>query len=145
MGVKDKRAVLSLLVAVIAALAVWWSQAGGNAQGSPADHTGAAASVHVSPPGPDGLPRVAAAGLPTQARETLREIDDGGPFAYPQDGTVFGNYERHLLDRPRGYYTEYTVDTPGSADRGARRIVAGRDGDFYYTEDHYNSFSRIIR
>jgi ribonuclease T1 len=79
------------------------------------------------------------------ARQTLQAIDDGGPFRYTQDGAVFGNYERHLPDRPRGYYTEYTVDTPGSADRGARRIVVGRDGDFYYTEDHYNSFSRIIR
>ncbi|MGN6129495.1 MAG: ribonuclease domain-containing protein [Nocardioidaceae bacterium] len=142
---KDRRAVLSLLVALVAALTLWWSQAGGTAQDSPAYQAGSSVSAHVSPPGQDGQPHVAAADLPAQARQTLRTIEDGGPFPYTQDGTVFGNYEHHLPDRPRGYYTEYTVDTPGSADRGARRIVVGRDGDFYYTEDHYNSFSRIIR
>jgi ribonuclease T1 len=143
--VKDKRAVLSLLVAVIAALSVWWSQAGGTAQESPADQAGSSVSSHVSPSRPDGLPQLTAAALPAQARQTLHAIDAGGPFPYPQDGSVFADYERHLPDRPRGYYREYTVDTPGSADRGARRIVAGRDGDFYYTQDHYNSFTRITR
>jgi len=81
--------------------------------------------------------------LPVQARQVLRLIDAGGPFAYPQDGTVFGNVERLLPSHPRGWYHEYTVPTPGSPDRGARRIVAGQDGVRYYTADHYESFARI--
>jgi len=85
--------------------------------------------------------------LPVQARDTLRLIRAGGPFPYAKDGTVFGNREGILPRRPRGYYTEYTVPTPGSRDRGARRIVAGgdptRSGEYYYTADHYRSFQRI--
>jgi len=89
--------------------------------------------------------------LPPEARDTLQRIRSGGPFAYDRDGTVFGNREGHLPKRPRGYYTEYTVRTPGARDRGARRIVAGRGatgdpatgGEYYYTGDHYNSFRRI--
>jgi ribonuclease T1 len=90
------------------------------------------------------LPNVAVAQLPAEARETLRRIERGGPFPYPKDGSVFGNRERLLPGQPRGYYREYTVPTPGARDRGARRIVAGRDGDRYYTQDHYRSFSRIV-
>ncbi|HMS81246.1 MAG TPA: ribonuclease [Burkholderiaceae bacterium] len=85
--------------------------------------------------------------LPREARETLALIRAGGPFPYAKDGTVFGNRERLLPRQPRGYYTEYTVKTPGSRDRGARRIVAGGDprtsGEYWYTDDHYRSFSRI--
>jgi ribonuclease T1 len=77
----------------------------------------------------------------------LNLIRAGGPFPYTQDGTVFQNRERLLPQRPRGYYTEYTVRTPGARNRAARRIVAGGDprisGEYYYTEDHYNSFRRI--
>ena len=89
--------------------------------------------------------------LPPQAQQTLALIRQGGPFPYRKDGTVFGNRERLLPQRPRGYYTEYTVPTPGSRDRGARRIVAGKgstgdpatSGEYYYTDDHYQSFRRI--
>ncbi|HUG79992.1 MAG TPA: ribonuclease domain-containing protein [Burkholderiales bacterium] len=83
------------------------------------------------------------ADLPREARETLALIQAGGPFPYRQDGRVFGNRERLLPIRARGYYREYTVQTPGARDRGARRIVAGRGGEYYYTEDHYRSFMRI--
>ena len=82
--------------------------------------------------------------LPTEARETLALIKAGGPFPYPRDGAVFGNRERLLPKRERGYYREYTVKTPGARDRGARRIIAGRGGEYYYTEDHYRSF-KVIR
>jgi ribonuclease T1 len=85
------------------------------------------------------------ADLPPEARETLSCIEAGGPFPYKQDGRVFQNRERRLPQRPRGYYREYTVKTPGARDRGARRIVAGREGEYYYTEDHYRSFRRIRR
>lgn len=89
---------------------------------------------------------VALADLPPEARQTLALIRQGGPFSYPKDGTVFGNFERRLPIQPRGYYREYTVKTPGRRDRGPRRIVAGGDppkAEYYYTEDHYRTFRRI--
>ena len=92
-----------------------------------------------------GLPYVDLADLPPEASETVDLIDAGGPFPYDQDGSTFGNYEGVLPDRERGYYAEYTVETPGSPDRGARRIVAGDGGQLYWTEDHYDSFERIAR
>ena len=78
-------------------------------------------------------------------------IKAGGPFPYARDGSVFGNREKLLPPRSRGYYREYTVKTPGARDRGARRIVAAAgtpgdvrtSGEYYYTGDHYNSFRRI--
>jgi ribonuclease T1 len=82
--------------------------------------------------------------LPVEARATLELIKAGGPFPYPQDGRVFANRERLLPRQSRGYYREYTVRTPGRRDRGARRIVAGSRGDYYYTDDHYRSFRRIL-
>ncbi len=91
-----------------------------------------------------GLATVAIAELPPQARRTLALIDAGGPFPFPQDGTTFQNRERLLPRQPSGYYREYTVVTPGSPDRGARRIVAGRNGDRYYTDDHYASFRSVV-
>ncbi|TQL69250.1 ribonuclease T1 [Nocardioides albertanoniae] len=93
-----------------------------------------------------GLAWIAESDLPPEGTETLDLIDAGGPFPYPgKDGTTFGNREGILPEEPSGYYEEYTVPTPGSEDRGARRIVAGEGGEFYYTEDHYESFSRIDR
>ncbi|QKW53011.1 ribonuclease domain-containing protein [Streptomyces buecherae] len=82
--------------------------------------------------------------LPSQAHDTLRLIDKGGPYPYPQDGTVFQNREGLLPEHPRGYYHEYTVKTPGSSDRGARRIVTGDSHqEDYYTADHYRSFDLV--
>ena len=89
------------------------------------------------------LAEIAAAELPGEARETISLIRKGGPFPFPRDGVVFVNFEKRLPTRARGYYREYTVRTPGARGRGARRIVAGRDGDLYYTDDHYNSFRHI--
>lgn len=83
--------------------------------------------------------------LPPEALDTLALIERGGPFPYRKDGTTFQNRERLLPARPAGYYREYTVPTPGSDDRGARRIITGGDPPevFYYTADHYRSFRRI--
>ena len=93
------------------------------------------------------FPEVSVEQLPAQARNTLALIRQGGPFPYRKDGTVFGNRERLVPPKRRGYYTEYTVPTPRSRDRGARRIVAGGNpassGEFYYTDDHYASFRKI--
>ena len=84
-------------------------------------------------------------GLPPEALATLALIQRGGPFPYRKDGTTFQNRERLLPAKPRGFYREYTVPTPGSRDRGARRIVAGGNPPevFYYTADHYSSFRQI--
>ena len=100
----------------------------------------------------DAILAVALADLPGEARETLSLIERGGPFPYPsKDGSTFGNFERQLPLRVRGYYREYTVPTRGHRDRGARRIIAGSgrtgdvatSGEYYYTDDHYRSFHRI--
>ncbi|MFN7087170.1 MAG: ribonuclease domain-containing protein [Burkholderiales bacterium] len=107
-----------------------------------------AASAAATAPGNvagirQGLPEIAVADLPREARETLALIRQGGPFPYERDGAIFGNYEKLLPPRERGYYREYTVRTPAVANRGARRLVAGKNGEFYYTDDHYKSFRRI--
>jgi guanyl-specific ribonuclease Sa len=83
--------------------------------------------------------------LPKEAVATMRSIERGGPYPYRQDDSVFQNRERKLPSQPRGYYREYTVKTPGSRDRGARRIVAGGQPptEFFYTDDHYRSFRRF--
>ena len=79
-----------------------------------------------------------------QAVDTLRLIGLGGPFPFRQDGATFENREGLLPPHPSGWYKEYTVVTPGSADRGARRIVAGTDGGRFYTSDHYASFREVL-
>ncbi len=83
--------------------------------------------------------------LPPEAITTLERILRGGPFPYRNDGVTFQNRENRLPARPRGYYREYTVPTPGARDRGARRIISGGDPptEFYYTADHYRSFRPI--
>ncbi|GAB3492760.1 ribonuclease domain-containing protein [Amycolatopsis cihanbeyliensis] len=80
-------------------------------------------------------------GLPAEARTTWELIENGGPFPYPgKDGSVFGNREKLLPQKASGYYHEYTVPTPGSLDRGPRRLVTGESAELYYTADHYESF-----
>lgn len=81
--------------------------------------------------------------LPAEARATIALIRRGGPFPYAKDGAIFGNREAILPRQHRGYYREYTVKTPGERSRGARRIIWGRGGEFYYTADHYNHFRRV--
>ncbi len=118
-----RRLLIPLLVILIGAATVWQRQA------------------------PPGLPgeRTAQSDLPTEALVTLELIEQGGPFPYRKDGSVFGNREGQLPDAARGYYREYTVPTPGSPDRGARRIVTGGTPptSWYYTDDHYRSFRPI--
>lgn len=82
--------------------------------------------------------------LPDEAIDTLVMIEQDGPFPYSKDGSTFQNREGLLPGAERGYYREFTVDTPGSPDRGARRIVAGDGGELFYTADHYDSFAQII-
>ena len=75
--------------------------------------------------------------------EVLAAIESGEPLPYAEDGQTFQNREGLLPSQPIGYYSEYTVETPGSPDRGARRLVIGEGGETYYTNDHYASFTLI--
>lgn len=117
------------------------------ASGRASDRASDRSSDRASRQGVDGLGTVAVGDLPAEARQTLALIREGGPYPYEKDGTVFGNYERKLPRQRRGYYTEYTVKTPQVRSRGARRIIAGgpdgRPTEFYYTDDHYQTFRRI--
>jgi ribonuclease T1 len=107
----------------------------------------ASPTVHSGDTDPEsGLPWILEEELPVEGQGTLALIDQGGPFPFPgKDGSTFGNFEGLLPDHQRGYYHEYTVVTPGSRDRGARRIITGDAGEFYWTQDHYKSFERISR
>lgn len=132
-----------LLIAVLLVGLGWWL---GSRQHDVAE---ARAPATVNPPAaeverkPSVQSSADLSGLPEEVAETLALIDRGGPFPYAKDGTVFQNREGYLPKRPRGYYREYTVPTPGSRDRGARRLVAGGDGEIYYTGDHYRTFKRL--
>jgi ribonuclease T1 len=90
-----------------------------------------------------GFTRVNLSSLPSQATDTVRLIQQGGPFPYSQDGATFQNREQILPLCSTGYYKEYTVKTPGSSTRGARRIITGRGGEYFYTSDHYASFRLV--
>lgn len=166
---RNKRTFLGLLVALLTAVLVWWlnGDGGTSTQDQPDSTPSASAqpqpSETVSLPEDDeptadvtdaggdadpesGLPWVELDTLPPEAAETVALIDQGGPFPYPEkDGTTFSNREGVLPDQGDGYYKEYTVPTPGSDDRGARRIVTGSGGEFYWTDDHYRSFERLRR
>ena len=104
-----------------------------------------ASTTTASSVGVSGLPTVDLADLPPEAQVTYSTIQRGGPFPYPQDGATFGNREGLLPTKDGGWYREYTVRTPGSDDRGARRFVVGQDAVFFYTDDHYDSFSEVLR
>jgi len=105
-----------------------------------------AALAAAKPPSP-APSEVRLDALPSEAREAMERIRSGGPLLYERDGVVFGNRERLLPPRPRGYYHEYTVKTPGVRTRGARRIVCGgaiaATSECYYSDDHYRSFKKI--
>jgi ribonuclease T1 len=116
-------------------LDIGWTPSG-SGQDAPTDAESAAAQF--------GIDVVRASDLPPEARVTLQLIEEGGPCPYSRDGAVFHNYEGLLPNKGDGYYREYTVNTPDSSDRGARRIVAGKGDERYYTDDHYNSFRLVV-
>lgn len=142
-----------LVIAIVALLAVFaWRSLHEPAPSAPTTTQGATATPPVNPlETPPPLAQGATAAttypdfLPPEAIDTLQSIERGGPYPYRQDDGVFQNRERLLPPQPRGYYREYTVDTPGSRDRGARRIVTGGRPpvEYYYTDDHYRSFRRF--
>lgn len=126
-------------IVVVLAIVFFLTGGGGSGDHEPGNRAAQAASSTRHDSG-----TVRYAQLPPGAQHTVRLIERGGPFPYSQDGAVFENREGNLPAQPRGYYHEYTVTTPGSADRGARRIVAGQHGQLFYTDDHYRTFKRII-
>lgn len=130
-----------LLLAVALVAAALWLQR----DRAPAAEGGAPPTITVGATGNQAPASAWPAFLPKEARPVLRRIADGGPHPYRQDGSVFQNREGRLPSQPRGYYREYTVETPGLGHRGARRIVTGGQppAAYYYTDDHYDSFRRF--
>ncbi|ABM07079.1 ribonuclease domain-containing protein [Paenarthrobacter aurescens] len=114
--------------------------------GSTSTSPTAAATAGATPAvaNPSSLPTINASQLPKEARQTLALIAKGGPYPYDRDGVNFGNFEGLLPKKSGGFYKEYTVPTPGESDRGARRIIVGKDSAKYYTPDHYESFKFIV-
>lgn len=171
MGIGRKIATIALAVlAVIALLAVLTGRGGGGGSSSSPSSKFSPATYSDGPSGSSSGPSAGGSGrassgatasgtsgdgdaadvvpvaqLPAQARATLKLIDAGGPFPYSRDGIVFANREGRLPKHPRGWYHEYTVETPGESDRGARRLIQGQDGTIYYSGDHYKSFRRVQR
>ncbi|RNL65023.1 ribonuclease N [Nocardioides marmoriginsengisoli] len=139
------RGVLALIGLVVVVVALIWARGNGPDLGSGGDAGARPTSAASETTTPVGSGQVGLSTLPRDARATVALIDRGGPFPYARDGITFRNAERLLPRQPTGYYREYTVPTPGSSDRGARRIVAGEDGTLYYTDDHYRSFREIVR
>lgn len=119
--------------------------AGGLASAAPAvgDEPVAPVAAQAECGDTSGFDKTPLGDLPPEASDTYELIQSDGPYPYPEDDTVFQNREGLLPDCEEGYYREYTVETPGSDDRGARRIVAGSDGEHFYTDDHYESFVLI--
>ncbi|MDI2126150.1 ribonuclease domain-containing protein [Yinghuangia seranimata] len=155
MSRKSRLALAGGLLAVLVAVALALGLTRGGDDGTSAPGTGTRAASATAVPGatgdaqalvsvPPGMAAVTADQLPAEARRTLRLIDAGGPYPYRQDGAVFANREGRLPKQKSGYYHEYTVETPGSPDRGARRVITGRPGERYYTADHYATFRVIV-
>ncbi|MFC6984123.1 ribonuclease domain-containing protein [Streptomyces cirratus] len=137
MRISPRIAALGAATAFAAALL-----AGPAASAAPASVTPASVAPVTSVSASVG--RICYSALPSQAHDTLDLIDEGGPFPYSQDGVVFQNREGLLPSHSTGYYHEYTVITPGSPTRGARRIITGQQtAEDYYTADHYASFRRV--
>ena len=127
---RSPRPLVALVAVVVLLLGIGWLASRGGSPAAGGSTTGAGT--------------VRAADLPPEARRTLALVKSGGPYPYPQDGMAFSNREGLLPREPSGYYREYTVVTPGSADRGARRIIVGQRGEDYYTDDHYTSFREVL-
>lgn len=139
------RFVRLLIPLAVLVFVAWYASRNGNGV-APTPSTNAPGATAQDTSNVPATPRAAAPDfLPPEARATLALIARGGPFPHAQDGVVFGNYEGRLPQEPRGFYHEYTVETPGAGNRGARRIIGGGNPPtiYYYTEDHYRSFRQF--
>jgi ribonuclease T1 len=136
LAVPRVRRPLLALIALVVALAVGYA-----VKAAQSDHPAPRHSTTASAQPSNSAPL---SSLPKQVAQTLALIEHDGPFPYPRnDGAVFHNNEHELPSEPDGYYREYTVPTPGSGDRGARRIIIGKNGEIYYTGNHYASFVTV--
>lgn len=133
-----------LILLLVAGLAwMWWSSRESTTEVIDLPTTSDQPTARLPEPSARG-PRTSI-DLPAEAIETIALIQRGGPYPHRQDDGVFGNRERRLPQKPRGWYREYTVDTPGLNHRGPRRIVTGGHppNEWYYTDDHYDSFRKF--
>lgn len=139
---------LPLLVVLALVLVTWLISHGSSPAGTATSGTRSSTPATAGPAPQaspsSGLATIPESKLPTQAKDTLALIRSDGPFPYRADGATFQNREGILPAQPRGYYREYTVRTPGSADRGPRRLIAGAGHDIYWTTDHYASFRQVL-
>ncbi|BCW52604.1 ribonuclease domain-containing protein [Arthrobacter sp. StoSoilB13] len=135
-------AVVALVVALVGGGPLTVPQETSSTQTTTAEPGSASAPPSVA--NPSALPTINASQLPREAQQTLALIAKGGPYPYDRDGVNFGNFEGLLPKKSSGFYKEYTVPTPGEPDRGARRIIVGKDTAKYYTADHYDSFKFIV-
>lgn len=135
----SRKRITVALVGLVVLVVVGWLVKTSTGDSSPSPSAPAASSGAVPGEG-SGLPVKALTTLPAQAAQTWQLIVKGGPYPHRQDGVVFQNRERELPQEKSGYYHEYTVDTPGSDDRGTRRLIQGAGKELYYTGDHYKSF-----
>lgn len=142
-SVDGRRRVVALLVGALALAGCAAPASTDAGAGSRAAASSVGAGLAPEAPTTD-LPTIAVVQLPAEGVRTLELIRDGGPYPYSKDGATFSNREQLLPAQPRDFYAEYTVVTPGSDDRGARRIVAGDDGSRFYTSDHYASFREVV-
>ena len=135
------------LIGLLALVGLWWQNGGADTAGSTFDDRSTveldAGAITLRGDTISDLPTIRLAELPPEAIDTLELIETDGPYPFDRDGLTFQNREGLLPDRDRGHYEEFTVITPGLDHRGARRIVAGDDGERYYTDDHYDSFSEV--
>ncbi|MFI6304117.1 ribonuclease domain-containing protein [Amycolatopsis thailandensis] len=145
-----RRITAALIGLIVLVLAGWFVKDGISGDDTKSSSAPASSSAQAKPSGAakgkvagedSGLPVKPLTGLPSQASDTWKLIEAGGPYPYPRnDDVTFQNREKVLPAKNSGYYREYTVKTPGSPDRGARRLVTGTGKELYYTEDHYKSF-----
>ncbi|MBO0839550.1 MAG: ribonuclease [Sciscionella sp.] len=149
LSARSAKLLLALVLAVFGAVGVTSAASAAapdshSTQNAPASHqTKAISPAQASCGDTSGYTVVELSSLPSQATDTVKLIQAGGPYPYPEDGTVFDNREGVLPNCSSGYYHEYTVTTPGSSTRGTRRIVTGSGGEFFYTGDHYATFQLI--
>ncbi|MCD4853222.1 ribonuclease [Arthrobacter sp. AK01] len=146
---RNKLVAFAGLVIAVVVLVVAMVGGGGLTAQTTTPEPGSATSAAATPgaavvANPSSLPAINASQLPREARQTLTLIAKGGPYPYDRDGVNFGNFEGLLPKKSGGFYKEYTVPTPGESDRGARRIIVGKDAAKYYTADHYESFKFIV-
>ena len=74
---------------------------------------------------------------------TLDRIAKGIADPHNRDGSKFFNNKNQLPMHEDGYYMEYVIRTPGIEKVGPQRLVIGKNGETYYTPDHYINFIKI--